>query len=229
MGTMGTENPNVPIDVAKSSLGAVTVDKTPMPINAAMLKTVMEAEMLEEITARITNKTMSTIELLEAFVKESKTRLFDLEFLLARYFLRNLGSDTAITKEESSRTVLIKFFDKADAQRPFSLCMIKNPSAGGQGLAKDVSQHMSNDKKITDFDTLEILLETLMEAEVHREAFSWTPPTGKEQEALMQYITGDCARFWMGKSGGVKLAPGFWLMLKIRQELCAHILSSDNF
>ncbi len=63
---MGTENPNVPIDVAKRSLGEVTVDKTPMTINVAMMKTVMETEMLEEITARITNKTMSTIELLEA-------------------------------------------------------------------------------------------------------------------------------------------------------------------
>ena len=189
MGTMCTENPNVPIDVAKSSLGAVTVDKTPMPINAAMLKTVMETEMLEEITARITNKTMSTIELLEAFVKESKTRLFDLEFLLARYFLRNLGSDTAITKEESSRTVLTKFFDNlanADAQSPFSLCMIKTPSAGGQGLSKDVFQYMSKDKDITDFNTLEILLETLMEAEVHRETFSWTP--------CCDQVSGSCSR-----------------------------------
>jgi hypothetical protein len=85
-------------------------------------------------------------------------------------------------------------------------------------LATEVSRHMNKDTNITDFDTLEPLLETLME--VHSEAFSWAPKTGKDQEALMQYITGDCARFWNGKSDGVELAPGFWLMLNIRQELC---------
>jgi hypothetical protein len=130
-----------------------------------------------------------------------------------------------------SRTVLEGFFDtlaNAEPPSPFSLCMINKPSAVGQGLAKDVVHYMSTNKEITDFNALEILLETLMEG--HSDAVSWKPPTGKEQEALMQYITGDCARFWIGKSDGVKvLAPGFWLMLKIRQELCVHILSSDKF
>jgi hypothetical protein len=129
-----------------------------------------------------------------------------------------------------SRTVLEEFFEtlaNAEPPSPFSMCMIRNPSAVGQGFAKDISHQMRKDKNITDFDTLETWLEVLMED--NSEASTWTPKTGKEQEALMHYITGDCARFWIGNSGMLKLAPGFWLILKIRQELCAHILSSDNF
>ena len=127
-----------------------------------------------------------------------------------------------------SKTVLEEFFDtlaNVEPPSPFSMCMIRKPSAVRQGLAKDISHQMRKDKNITDFDTLESLLETLMED--NSEAFSWTPKTGKEQEALMQYITGDCSRFWIGGSRGVALRPGFWLMLKIRQELCSHSLSCD--
>jgi hypothetical protein len=70
----------------------------------------------------------------------------------------------------------------AEPPSPFSLCIIKKPSAVGPGLAKDVFHHMCKDKNITDFNTLENLLETLKE--VHLEAFAWRPTTGKEQEAM---------------------------------------------
>jgi hypothetical protein len=195
---MGTETPISNV-LAKISMNEDTVDKSSKN-EVTVEKTNMDAAMLAAITAKITDGTISTIELLKAFVKKASAGV-------------------------SSRTVLKEFFDMLASG------VIKKPSAVGPGLAKDVSDYMSKDKNITDFNTLEILLESLLEAEVHGDALSWEPKTGKEQEALMQYITGDCARFWSATSGGVgvKLAPGFWLMLKIRQELCAHVLSSDNF
>jgi hypothetical protein len=225
---MGTESPISDAFVAKismedpedkSSKNEVKVDKTAMDeatlkknkakmdADAAMLKETkakieakIDAAMPKEITAR-------GLSVLEAFVKELKIRQ---------------------ALKECGRTVLQKFFETlANAEDPAdpSSGVIKNPRAG---LAKDVLHHMSKDKAITGFNTLEILLETLMEG--HSDAVAWKPETGKEQEALMQYITGDCAKFWIGTSGSAKaLAPGFWLKLKIRQELCAHILSSDNF
>jgi hypothetical protein len=209
---MGTETPISNV-LAKISMNEDTVDKSSKN-EVTVDKTDMDAVILEATTIRIINGTISAkkIELLEAFVKGSKTGLIRQEL------------------QVWSRTVLEGFFEnlaKAEPMSSFSMCMSKKPSDGGNSLAKDVCLYMSKDKEITDFDTLEILLETLMEG--HSDAVSWKPETGKEQEALMQYITGDCARFWIGNSGVLKLAPGFWLMLKIRQELCAHILSSDNF
>jgi hypothetical protein len=194
----------------KTAKDPATLKQIKVKTDAAMLEEIKnrtDAAMLTEIMDEIIGGKISTIERLEEFVKEIKIRH---------------------ALQECRRTVLEQFFDMlANAEPPSGV--FNKPSAVSPCLAKDVLKHMSNDKKITDFNTLEILLETLMDVEVHSEAFSWKPQTGEEQEALMQYITGDCARFWIGNSHGVSLAPGFWLMLKIRQELCAHVLSSDHF
>ena len=88
-------------------------------------------------------------------------------------------------------------------------------TAVDRALAIDVARYMSKNKTINSLVELEMYLNAVVNR--HQEAFAWKPTNIHAENDLMRYYA-------PSSSAGIGANPdstGFWLKLKIRQELCA--------